>query len=72
MKVDLAAAGPPEEWDDLIPQHDTDLLQWATAHEVKRLQALHSDRCFVFARILYDVRRPNRLYTTKVVMSASV
>jgi len=34
VKVDLAAAGPPEEWDDLIPQHDTDLLQWASAHEV--------------------------------------
>ena len=34
VKVDLAAAGPPEEWDDLIPQHQTDLLQWASAHEV--------------------------------------
>ena len=34
VKVDLATAGSPESWDDLIPQHETDLLQWASAHDV--------------------------------------
>ena len=35
VKVDLEEPGAPESWDDLIPQHDTDLLQWASAHEVE-------------------------------------
>jgi hypothetical protein len=37
VKVDLASAGSPESWEDLIPEHDTDLLQWASAHEVSRV-----------------------------------
>ena len=34
VKVDLESAGSPETWEDLIPQHQTDLLQWASAHDV--------------------------------------
>lgn len=34
VRTDIAAAGPPESWEDLIGEHEKDLLQWASAHEV--------------------------------------
>lgn len=34
VRTDIATAGPPEAWEDLIGEHEKDLLQWASAHEV--------------------------------------
>ena len=34
VRTDIAASLPPEAWQDLVPEHEKDLLQWASAHEV--------------------------------------
>ena len=34
VRTDIATAGPPEAWEDLIAEHEKDLLQWASAHQV--------------------------------------
>ena len=34
VKVDLSNPGPHSEWQDVVPQHDKDLLEWACALKV--------------------------------------
>jgi prolyl oligopeptidase len=31
MRADLSTPSPPDTWDVVIPEHSTDLLQWASA-----------------------------------------
>ncbi len=34
VRVDLASASTPDTWQDIIPEHERDLLQWAAALKV--------------------------------------
>jgi hypothetical protein len=45
VEVDLMNPGSPDTWQDVVPQHDKDLLQWAAALKVLAQQLSLCHEC---------------------------
>ena len=44
--MDLSNPGPHSEWQDVVPQHDKDLLEWACALKVSSQQNFVENAAF--------------------------